>query len=75
MTALVHLGASPDRRGLTASAAAQYVGVSPATFARRVKHGDLPPPVCVAGARRWDRAALDALFDGSQTSNERNEWD
>ena len=40
--------------------AAQYLDISDAMFAREVKLGTLPPPVCVAGAQRWSRHALDA---------------
>lgn len=54
----------PDPRWLDMHAAAEYVGLNPDTFRRRVKAGKLPAPSDRLGARllRWDRAALDAAM-------------
>lgn len=43
--------------------AAQYLSIHPATLDRKVKAGDLPGPVRVAGMKRWDREALDKIID------------
>ena len=53
-------------RGLTAEQAAAYVGVSLTKFQAAVDAGKLPAgKEVVPGCVRWDRAALDRLFDPS----------
>lgn len=56
-----------DREGL-----AEYVSVRPAAVARLVKEGRLPAPSYHLGARlpRWDRAKVDAAFDGGLASTD-----
>jgi predicted DNA-binding transcriptional regulator AlpA len=51
-------------RWLDMHAAAEYIGLAPDTFRRRVKAGTLPKPSAALGPRllRWDRAALDAAM-------------
>ena len=44
-------------------AAAEFLGVSRATFWRRVADGTLPKPVRLGGATRWRRDALMAAVD------------
>ena len=53
-----------DPRWLDMHAAAEYIGLAPDTFRRRVKAGALPKPSAALGPRllRWDRAALDAAM-------------
>lgn len=53
-----------DPRWLDMHAAAEYIGLAPDTFRRRVKAGKLPKPSAALGPRllRWDRAALDAAM-------------
>ena len=62
--ALVAKGIAP--RGLTASDAAAYVGLSERTFRGRVKEGKLPRPHPATG--RWDRAAIDTVL-GATAAN------
>ena len=45
------------------NAAAAWLGMSRATFWRRVKDGTLPAPVKIGGATRWRRDALLAAID------------
>lgn len=45
-------------------AAARYLGFSPTHFDGQVKAGTIPKPLELFGLNIWDRAALDALFDG-----------
>ena len=59
-TRLAELGISP--RGLTASEAAAYCGISEATLRARVREGKLPKPI--PNLNRWDKKALDRHLDG-----------
>lgn len=51
-------------RGLPLQAAAAYVGVTKATFNSFVRDGKMPRPLALGREQVWDRAALDAAFDG-----------
>jgi predicted DNA-binding transcriptional regulator AlpA len=59
-------------RWLDREALAEYVSVRPAAVARLVKEGRLPAPSYQFGARRprWDRAKVDAAFDGGLASTD-----
>lgn len=48
---------------LSDHAAASLLGISRATFWRRVKDGTFPQPVKICGATRWRRDALLAVVD------------
>ena len=48
---------------LSDNAAAALLGISRATFWRRVKDGTFPQPVKIGGATRWRRAELLAAVD------------
>lgn len=48
---------------LSDNAAAALLGISRATFWRRVKDGTFPQPVKIVGATRWRREALLSAVD------------
>lgn len=52
---------TPSPRLLSGPAAAAYLGITPATFAKWVAAGTAPRPI--AGTRRWDRKAIDLMLD------------
>jgi hypothetical protein len=56
------------KRWLKAEDAATYVGVRVDQLRRLVRTGRLPPPSHSLGPRspRWDRLALDAVFEVKQ---------
>ena len=56
-----------EPRGIRASEAAAYLGLSPATFRKYVKEGKLPAPI--AGTNRLDRLALDRFIDGVKSES------
>jgi hypothetical protein len=64
-------------RGLRRVDAARYLGISPAHFDKQVKAGTVPAPLQLFGVNVWDRAALDALFDGISAANDYDSeyWD
>jgi hypothetical protein len=59
-----------DPRWLDAEATARYLSVRPDALARLVRSGRIPAPNYQLGVRspRWDRASLDAAFDGGTAS-------
>jgi hypothetical protein len=62
-------------RGLRRVDAARYLGISPTHFDKQVRAGNIPKPLERFGVNIWDRAVLDALFDGAPQANNDNEWD
>lgn len=64
-------------RGLRRVDAARYLGISPSHFDKQVRAGTIPKPLERFGVSIWDRAVLDALFDGPpQAENDGNDyWD
>jgi hypothetical protein len=62
-------------RGLRRVDAARYIGISPTHFDKQVRAGIVPAPLQLFGVNVWDRAALDALFDGVLQAVNDNEWD
>jgi hypothetical protein len=62
-------------RGLRRVDAARYLGISPSHFDKQVRAGAIPAPLQLFGVNIWDRATLDALFDGVPQANNDNEWD
>ncbi len=59
-------------RWLAPAQAAAYINVRPDALPRLVKQGRVPPPSYSLGKRlpRYDREALDALFQGGAASND-----
>ena len=59
-----------ESRWLDATAAAAYISVRVDSLRRLVKQGRIPEPSYTLGTRspRWDREALDAVFDGGADS-------
>lgn len=55
---------------LSDNAASALLGISRATFWRRVKDGTLPEPIRIGGATRWRRDELLAALD--RAAAERN---
>ncbi len=55
-----------EPRWLNADETAAYISVRPDALPRLVKQGRIPEPSRVLGPRqpRWDRLAIDALFEG-----------
>ena len=62
-------------RGLCREQAAQYVGISPATFDKMVDQGRMPTPKRIDRRKVWDRHALDLAFAALPDEQEVNEWD
>lgn len=55
-------------RCLSKVQAAQYVGVSPNTFARMVANEEAPKPIQISQRRLvWDLKSLDAFIDSLKT--------
>lgn len=71
------LPASLPPRGLSRTAAAQYVGLGVTKFDELVASDRMPKPLRVDGRRIWDRRALDRAFEalGGDATVEKNEWD
>jgi excisionase family DNA binding protein len=67
----------PERRGLSRSEAAEYIGVGVSKFDALVADKRMPAPKRIDGRRVWDRRQLDRAFDllegGAQV--EANPWD
>lgn len=59
-------------RWLAPAQAAAYINVRPDALPRLVKQGRVPPPSYSLGRRlpRYDREALDALFQGGAASTD-----
>jgi hypothetical protein len=59
-------------RWLSLDAAAAYISVRPAAMSRLVREGKIPAPNRSLGERspRWDRLALDSVFEGGATSTD-----
>ena len=51
-----------ERRGLSRSQAAAYIGVSPTMFDAMIDDCLMPKPKCIGARRVWDRHALDEAF-------------
>lgn len=60
---LIHALHVSDRRCLDRKEAASYVGVSPGTFDKLVRSGEIPPPIRLLGRKVWDRSELDRTID------------
>jgi predicted DNA-binding transcriptional regulator AlpA len=61
-------------RGLNRAQAAEYIGVSPATFDRLVAEDRMPQATRIYGRRVWDRIKLDEAF-ASLGDDDPNPWD
>mgnify|MGYP005830569151 CR=1 FL=1 len=61
-------------RGLSASAAAEYIGVGVTTFRQMAERGEMPKPRHIGRRRIWDRRELDEVFDALPREGV-NEWD
>ena len=72
-----------ERRGLSRTEAAQYIGVSATTLDRLILAGQMPRPKRIGVRNIWDRRALDVAFDALSGETgatglpdpESNEWD
>lgn len=65
-------------RGLRRAEAARYLGISPTHFDKQVRVGNIPAPLQLFGVNVWDRAVLDAMFNGPSGAVQNdniNEWD
>jgi len=62
----------PAPRWLNAEATAAYISVRVDALARLVKQGRIPAPSHELGDRspRWDRLALDVMFEGGTASTD-----
>ena len=56
---------------LSDNAAAAMLGISRATFWRRVNDSSLPRPIKIGGATRWHRAELLAAVDAALAKRDR----
>jgi hypothetical protein len=63
---------SDEPRWLDTEATAKYLSVRPDALQRLVRQGRIPEPSYGLGPRRprWDRCALDAIFDGGVASTD-----
>jgi len=64
-----------EPRGLRRPDAARYVGVSPSKFDEWVGRKILPPPQKIDHIVFWDRAKLDAYFDGLNVEEDEDDSD
>lgn len=55
--------APPTARGLSRTAAAEYIGVSPSLFDEMVGDGRMPKPKRINARTVWDVRKLDRAFD------------
>lgn len=62
-------------RGLSRTAAAAYIGVSPSLFDEMVADGRMPKPKMANTRNIWDAVALDYAFDDLPTKGAENPWD
>lgn len=65
----------PFRRGLNREQAAAYVGIGTTTFDAMVADGRMPKPLRLNARTIWDRAALDAYFEGLSGEATANPFD
>ena len=56
---------------LNDATAADWLGISRATFWRRVKDGTFPKPIRIGGATRWRRDELLAALDRASAKRDR----
>lgn len=62
-------------RGLSRSAAAEYLGFGTSLFDEMVADGRMPQPKQANSRVIWDAVALDAAFDALPTRGAANPWD
>lgn len=74
MTALprTHSGLVP--RGMSRSAAAEYIGISATKFDELVGDGRMPKPKCIGSRKVWDRHAVDEAFAELPAEEDENPW-
>ena len=67
------------QRGINRKQASSIVGVSPTTFDRLIKSGQMPPPSLIFGRRIWDKQSIEdacnLLFGRSPQTDNLNPWD
>lgn len=62
-------------RGLSRTAAARYLSISPSKFDELVKDGRMPAPKRIDARVVWDRQALDLAFEALPgDSEEVDDW-
>lgn len=62
-------------RGLSRSAAAEYIGLSVSKFDELVADGRMPPAKGVDRRKIWDRHELDEAFSALPSEAPENPWD
>lgn len=62
-------------RGLSRTAAAHYIGVSPSLFDQMVADGRMPSPKRINSRTVWDRVKLDLAFECLPDDGGENPWD
>lgn len=62
-------------RGLSRTAAAHYIGVSPSLFDQMVADGRMPSPKRINTRTVWDRLKLDLAFECLPDGDGENPWD
>lgn len=63
-----------EPRGLSRTASAAYVGVSPTLFDDLVEKGRMPSPKQINRRLVWDRRKLDEAFEQLPDKDEENPW-
>ncbi len=66
-----------NNRGLSRTAAAEYIGISPRKFDAMVQCGEMPGPRRIGARKVWDRIEVDDYFDAlpKDGEDEGNSWD
>lgn len=62
-------------RGMRRGIAAAYLGISPTHFDKQRTSGTIPAPKAMFGVELYDRADLDALFEGKTFDTGANDND
>lgn len=62
-------------RGLSRSAAAEWLAVGETLFDAMVRDGRMPQPRLVNSRQVWDRYEVDAAFEGLPRKATANPWD
>jgi predicted DNA-binding transcriptional regulator AlpA len=66
------LPANLPPRGLSRSAAAEYIGISTGKFDELVGDGRMPAAIRIDGRVVWDRFAIDRAFDALNPGSQRD---
>lgn len=72
---------TPDKRGLSRTEAAGYIGIGATLFDKLVDAGQMPRPKRIGVRNVWDRREVGLAFDRLSTDNpdcvdaDTNDWD